>query len=266
MPTIAITREVSANINDCELSFHGRQLIDVAKALAQHKTYESCLAELGLEIVSLPAEPELPDAVFVEDTAVVLDEIGVIANMGAHSRRGEVTSVAKALAPYRTLRFLTEPATLDGGDVLRIDRTLFVGLSQRTNRAGFDQLREFLKAYEYQILPVAVRGCLHLKSACCDIGKNTILINRAWIDQAEQFRGFELLDVPKEEPAAANALPIGDVVIVPTCFPRTHALLEKRGFRVRPLDVSELQKAEAGVTCCSLVFDSARVALSHAEA
>src|SRR5690349_15134251 len=100
MQTIAITREVSANINDCELSFHGRQLIDVAKAIAQHKAYECCLAELGIEIVSLPPEPELPDAVFVEDTAVVLDEIGIIANMGAHSRRGEVASIAKALAPY----------------------------------------------------------------------------------------------------------------------------------------------------------------------
>lgn len=266
MQTIAITREVSASINDCELSFHRRQLIDVAKAIAQHKAYEGCLAELGARIVSLPPEPELPDAVFVEDTAVVLDEIGIIANMGAHSRRGEVTSVTKALAPYRTLRFLTEPATLDGGDVLRIARTLFVGVSRRTNQAGFDQLSEFLKAYEYRVLPVAVRGCLHLKSACCDIGNNTILINRAWIDQAEQFRGFELLDVPKEEPAAANALPIGDVVIVPTCFPRTHAMLEKRGFCVRPLDVSELQKAEAGVTCCSLVFDATRAAFSRAEA
>jgi dimethylargininase len=255
MQTIAITREVSPSINDCELSFHARQPIDVAKAVAQHKSYEGCLAELGLEIVSTSPEPALPDAVFVEDTAVVVDEIGVIANMGAKSRRGEVTTVANALARYRPLRFLSAPATLDGGDVLRIGRTLFVGVSRRTNQAGFNQLRELLKPYDYRVMPVAVKGCLHLKSACCGIGNNIILINRKWID-AEQFRGFELLDIPADEPAAANVLPIGDLVIVPAAFPKTHALLQKRGIRVRPIDVSELQKAEAGVTCCSLVFNT----------
>ena len=254
MQTIAITREVSATINQCALSFHSRQPIDLAKAIAQHKAYEKCLVELGLKVVSLPSEPELPDAVFVEDTALVLDELAVIANMGAESRRGEVTSIAKALALYRPLKFLVKPATLDGGDVLRIGRTLFVGLSRRTNDAGFKQLRELLQPYGYRVLPVGLRGCLHLKSACCDIGNNTILINRAWVDGTEQFRDFELLDLPEEEPAAANALPIAGNLIVPACFPKTHHLLEERGFRLRPLDVSELQKAEAGVTCCSLIF------------
>jgi dimethylargininase len=257
MQTIAITREVSPNINDCELSFHARQPINVAQAIAEHRAYEDCLADLGVKVISLPPEPAYPDAVFVEDTAVVLDEIGVIANMGAQSRRGEVTSIAKALAPYRPLRFLTDPATLDGGDVLKIGRTLFVGVSRRTNQAGFNQLSKFLEPYAYRVLPVAVTGCLHLKSACCDIDNDTILINRRWIN-ADQFCDFELLDVPKAEPAAANALSLHEVVIVPTAFPRTRTLLEKRGFRVRPLDVSELQKAEAGVTCCSLVFDQAR--------
>ena len=265
MHTIAITREVSSSINDCELSFHRREPINVAQAITQHKAYEACLAELGIEIVSLPPQPALPDAVFVEDTAVVLDEVAVIANPGAASRRGEVTSIAKALAEYRPLRLLTERATLDGGDVLRIGRLLFVGVSQRTNHAGLNQLNEFLNPYDYRIQPVAVRGCLHLKSACCGLDNNTILINRSWID-AEQFRGFDLLDLPKEEPAAANVLPVGDVVIMPTCFPRTQALLQERGFRVRPIDVSELQKAEAGVTCCSLIFDRLPAGLSRMDA
>jgi dimethylargininase len=257
MQTIAITREVSPTINECELSFHARQPIDVAKAIAEHQAYEICLAELGIKVVSLSSEPAFPDAVFVEDAAVVVDEIGVIANMGAQSRRGEVTSIAKALAPYRPLKYLSEPATLDGGDVLRIGRTLFVGVSQRTNEAGYNQLKEFLKPYEYRVIPVAVSGCLHLKSACSSLGPGTILINRAWVN-AEPFRGIELLDVPEGEPAAANTLLIGDVVMVPAAFPRTHSLLEKQGFRVRPVDVSELQKAEAGVTCCSLIFAAAR--------
>ena len=254
MPLTAIVREVSSSINDCELSFHARQPIDVARAIAQHQAYQDCLTELGVRIVSLPAEPELPDAVFVEDPAVVVNEIAVISNMGAPSRRPEATSLAKMLARYRPLKFLTEPATLDGGDVLRIGRSVFVGLSRRTNRDGIDQLRGLLGPYGYQVQPVEVSGCLHLKSACSHIGNNTILVNRSWID-AEPLSEFELLDVPEEEPAAANALLVNDVVIIPASFPKTRALLERRGFQVRTIDVSELQKAEAGVTCTSLLFE-----------
>lgn len=255
MPLTAITREVSSSINDCELSFHARQPIDVAKAIAQHKAYGDCLAELGVRIVLLPAEPGLPDAVFVEDPAVVLDEVAVISNMGAPSRRPEARGLAEALARYRPLKFLVEPATLDGGDVLRVGRSVFVGLSRRTNRECIEQLSELLRRYDYRVQPVEVHGCLHLKSACSYIGKETVLVNRSWID-VEPLRGFELLDVPEEEPAAANALRVNDVVLLPECFPKTRALLEGRGFRVRAIDVSELQKAEAGVTCCSLIFQA----------
>ena len=255
MPLTAITREVSSSINDCELSFHGRQQIDVAKATEQHKAYQDCLTYLGAKIVSLPCEPALPDAVFVEDPAVVVDEVAVISNMGAPSRRPEAKSLADALARYRPLKFLSEPATLDGGDVMRVSRSVFVGLSRRTNREGIEQLSTLLRSYDYQVHPVGVRGCLHLKSACSYIGDNTILVNRSWID-AERLRGFELLDVPEEEPAAANVLLLNDVVVMPAAFPKTRALLEERGFSVRTIDVSELQKAEAGVTCCSLVFNT----------
>lgn len=274
MPLTAITREVSASINACELSFQTRRPIEVARAIAQHKAYQDCLAELGAQIVSLPAEPGLPDAVFVEDPAVVLDEVAVISNMGAPSRRPETGSLADALARYRPLKFLTEPATLDGGDVLRIGRSIFVGLSQRTNNGGIEQLTELLQPYDYQVRAVEVRDCLHLKSACSYIGSNTVLVNRSWID-AERLRAFELLDVPEEEPAAANALLLNEVVIMPglmsqsrtpgfpghsqnpgDSFPKTRALLEERGFRVRPVEMTELQKAEAGVTCCSLIFET----------
>lgn len=254
MSLTAIVREVSSSINDCELSFHTRQPIDVPKAIAQHKAYQDCLAELAVRVVSLPAEPGLPDAVFVEDPAVVVDEVAIISNLGAPSRRPEAQTLANVLSRYRPLRFLTEPATLDGGDVLRIDRSLFVGLSRRTNRDGIAQLRDLLGPYGYHVQPVDVGGCLHLKSACSYIGNNTVLVNRSWIDP-QPFSGFELLDVPEEEPAAANALLVNDVVIIPASFPQTRALLEKRGCQVRTIDVSELQKAEAGVTCTSLIFN-----------
>src|SRR6266487_3962864 len=151
MQLTAITREVSASINDCELSFHARQPIDVAKAIVQHKAYQDCLTELGVEVVSLPAEPELPDAVFVEDPALVVDEVAVVTIMGTPSRRPEARSIADALSHYRPITFLREPATLDGGDVLRIGRRVFAGLSRRTNREGIAQLRDLLQAFDYQV-------------------------------------------------------------------------------------------------------------------
>src|SRR5213083_1131659 len=166
MQLTAITREVSASINRCQLSFHARQPIDIGKAIAQHKAYRDCLSELGVRIVSLPPEPEFPDAVFVEDPAVVVDEVAVISIMGVPSRRPEARSLAHALSRYRPITFLRESATLDGGDVLRIGRRVFAGLSQRTNREAFSQLRDLLQAFDYEVKPVEVRGCLHLKSTC----------------------------------------------------------------------------------------------------
>ena len=235
----AITREVSESINDCELSFHARKPIDVAKAVTQHKAYQDCLTELGVRVVLLLVEPELPDAVFVEDAAVVVNEVAVMPIMGAPSRRLEVRSLADALSPFRPITFLRESATLDGGDVLRVGRRIFAGLSQRTSSEGIAQLRETLGAYDYELQPVGVKGCLHLKSACSYIGNDT---------------RFELLDVAEEEPTAANALLVNDVVIIPDAFPKTRTVLEQQGFRTRAIDLSELQKAEAGVTCGSLIF------------
>jgi dimethylargininase len=285
MALIAITRPVSSSINMCELSFHARQPIDVARATAQHKAYQDCLAELGAEIVSLPAAPELPDAVFVEDAAVVVDEVAIIPIMGAPSRRPEARTLIDTLSRYRPIEFLVEPATLDGGDVLRVGREIFVGVSGRTNRDGISQLRELLEPHNYRVRPIEMRQCLHLKSACSYIGRNTMLINRSWVD-ADHFREFELIDVPEEEPSAANALLVKDVVVMPgisqspvpgfpshtqglggsrrkvwhpcqtlSDFPKTRALLVKRGFRVKTIDLSELQKAEAGATCGCLIFD-----------
>jgi dimethylargininase len=255
MPLTAATRDVSPSMNSCELSFHARRPIDIAKAIAQHKAYQDCLAELGVRIVSLPPEPKLPDAVFVEDGAVITDEVAIISRMGAPSRRPEAGSLADTLSRYRPIEFLVGPATLDGGDVLRVDRRVFVGLSQRTNQEGFAQLSDLLTADNYQVLPVEVGGCLHLKSACSYIGDNTILLNRSWLD-VDPLREFELVDVPDEEPSGGNALLVNDVVLMPAAFPKTRVLLEERGFCVQTIDLSELQKAEAGVTCCSLIFYS----------
>lgn len=251
---IAITRAVSPAINRCEIGFIERQEIDLARAAEQHRLYETCLAELGASVISLPAEADLPDSVFVEDPAVVVEEVAVMTRMGADSRRGESQSLAQVLERYRPLRWLREPATLEGGDVMRIGRTLYVGVSHRSNHAGIQQLAEELSPDGYSVVPVEVRGCLHLKTACCYAGDGAILANRDWIDVAP-FADYRILDVAPGEARAANVLLLGGTVVIPECFPRTAELLRATGRRVRTVDVSELMKAESGVTCSSLIFE-----------
>jgi dimethylargininase len=250
----ALTRKVSPNFASCQLEYLKRVPIDVALAEAQHRDYEAALERLGVRVVSLPTEPDLPDCVFVEDPAVVLDEIAIVTCMGTESRRSESESLAAALAQFRSLVRMSEPATLEGGDVMRIGKTLYVGLSRRTNAAGVRQLAAIVEPYGYCVVPVQVTGCLHLKSACCAVSDDTALANRALFD-ASAFH-CKMIDVPAEEPGAADVLRIGNTVLIPGSFPRTARLLEQSGFTVQPLDVSELQKAEAGVTCMSLVFEA----------
>jgi dimethylargininase len=251
----AITRAVSPAIARCELTFLDRRPISLAKAQEQHRRYEQLLEKLGARVISLPAEPDLPDSMFVEDTALVLDEVAVLLFPATESRRGELASVAKALAPFRKLEHIEPPATIEGGDILRIGERLFAGLSSRTNEAGVRRLSALLAPYGYEVFPVRVTGCLHLKSAVTCIGRNTLLANRAWFDAAP-FGGYEWIDVDPQEPHAANALAIGEAVLFPASFPKTRARLEARGFRIEALDISELQKAEAGLTCSSLLFEA----------
>ena len=249
----AITRAVSPAIVNCELTFVARQPINLSKARAQHRAYEQLLEKLGARIISLPAEPNLPDSMFVEDPATVLDELAVILPLGTESRRPEAVSLAQALSKFRKIAYVTPPGSLEGGDVLRIDRKLFVGLSTRTNAEGIRQLSALLAPHSYEVISVPVTGCLHLKSAVTYLGRNTLLANRAWFDVAP-FAGYHWIDVAPEEPHAANALALGDTIIFPASFPLTRARLEGRGFSVTPLDISELQKAESGLTCSSLLF------------
>jgi dimethylargininase len=249
---VALTRAVSPSIARCELTHLMRQPIDWRWAGRQHRRYEQVLTSLGCGVTRLPAEPALPDAVFVEDTAVVLDEVAVIARPGARSRRPETASVAAALAAYRPLTHIEAPGTLDGGDVLPIGERVFVGCSRRSNRAGRVQLRTLLAPHGYRVIEVAMRDCLHLKSAVTAVAGRTLLIQRAWVD-ADAFRGFRLIDVHPAEPFAANALRVARTVLLPAAWRRTRRRLEARGLAVRGVDVSELAKAEGGVTCCSLV-------------
>jgi dimethylargininase len=250
---IALTRAVPPSIVRCELTHLAREPIDVARAAAQHEGYEQTLTRLGCVVRHLPSEPELADSVFVEDTAVVLDDVAVIARPGAESRRPETASVAAALAEHRQLVHVRAPGTLDGGDVVCMGQRVYVGLSGRTNADGARQLAELLVPYGYQVSTIDVRGCLHLKSAVTAIGPDTLLLNPECVDAAS-FRGCDRIEVHPDEPFAANTLRIDETLLCAASAPRTRERLESKGFAVESVDVSELAKAEAGVTCCSLIF------------
>jgi dimethylargininase len=251
---IAITRKVSPAITRCELTHLEREPIDVVRAIEEHAAYERALTGLGCRVVSLPEEPDLPDSVFVEDTAVVFAHLAVITRPGAESRRAETLSVAQALANYRPIVTIDSPGTLDGGDVLCLGRRVLVGLSRRSNREGADQLRALLSAHGMTVDAIPVTGCLHLKSAVTLVGPDTVLINPAWVEPSA-FTGFQRIEIDPAEPYAANALLTGGSVIYSRAFARTSVRLEREGIRLVPVEVSEIAKAEGAVTCCSLIFD-----------
>lgn len=251
--SMAITRAVSPQIGRCELTFRDREPIDIALARKQHRRYEECLIALGCSVQRLAEQPELPDSVFVEDTAIVLDELAIIARPGAESRRQEVFSVAQVLSRYRSLARVEAPGILDGGDVLLIERSLFVGLSRRSNEAAVQQLRQFLCGHGYTVIGIPVKNCLHLKSAATQVAEDTLLLNRHWVD-ADVFGTLRVIEVDPSEPGAANALRIAGSVVFPSHYPATRQRLEALRLDVRAVDASELAKAEGGVTCCSLIF------------
>ncbi len=250
---IAITREISPRFNECEITHIERTPIDLEVARTQHHEYVNVLKTLGCNVIELPAETDLPDSVFVEDTAFALPESAVITRPGADSRRPETESIVRALKPLIKLVYVREPATIDGGDVLILGKKIYVGLSTRSNQEAIDQLNNELGEYGYIVTGVQLHDCLHLKSAVTRVDDTTLLINKSWVD-THHFTNFDWIEVDPAEPFAANCLPIGESIIFPTAFPKTHAKLEERGYRTVTVDVSELAKAEGAVTCCSLII------------
>jgi dimethylargininase len=250
----AIVRLPSPALSRCALTFLDRQAIDFERALVQHAAYVAALRNSGADVRILPPEPDLPDAVFVEDTAVVVDECAVITRPGIDSRRPETETMLAALEPVRPIVRITEPGTLEGGDILQVGRTLFAGQTPRTNAEGIRQLAAALAPHGYLIVPIVPTGCLHLKSAVTYIGDETVLVNPDWID-VDLFSRWQCVPVAPEEPFGANALLAGSVVHVAASAPRTRRKLEALGFRTEAIDTSEFEKAEAALTCLSLLFE-----------
>ena len=254
MTSIAITRAVSRSLARCELTHLERHPIDIDLARQQHATYEQALRDAGCDILQLAELQDFADSVFVEDTVIVLDTVAVLTRPGAASRRGEVESMSAAVSPYRERLQIQAPATLDGGDVLRLDRVIHVGASARSNNDGVEQLRRLVTPFGYSVMAVPMRGCLHLKSAVSRVAHDLLLVNPAWVD-ASRFPGYRAIIVDPSEPFAANAAWVGGRVVYSTSFPRTAKLLRDAGIDVLPVDMSETEKAEGGVTCCSVIFD-----------
>src|SRR5262245_31534776 len=249
----ALTREVSPAIDRCELTHLSRTAIDLGRAKAQHAAFEWALVQLGCTIRRVPPTPNLPDAVFVQDAGLVFDELAVITRSGAESRRAEMTTVAAALAPFRPLRFIEPPGTLDGGDVVCLGRSIFVGQTARTNEEGARQLSDQLRPLGYAVRTVTPTGCLHLQTAVTPVSDRVLLVNPEWIDP-RVFGNLDVIEVDPSEPFGANALKVGEAIVYPAAFPWTRAGLEHRGFKVVTVDISELAKAEAGVTCCCILI------------
>lgn len=251
---IALTRKISPRFNECELTHIERTPINLDTARAQHAEYIQALVRLGCHVIELPEEPDLPDSVFVEDTAIILPEVAVITRPGADSRKPETESIARALSPYRLLAHLSAPATLDGGDALVLGKHIYVGLSTRSNAQAVEQLNDLLGKYGYTVHGIELTDCLHLKTAVTRIDDKTLLINKQWADSSP-FNGFDLIEVDASEPFAANCLPINGQILYPAAFPKTQRKLEEKGFRVINVRLDELAKAEGAVTCCSLIID-----------
>lgn len=249
----AITRDVSPALAQCELSFVDRTPIDLARAQAQHAAYCRALESLGCEVIRLPADAHFPDSVFVEDVALAFDEVAIATRPGADSRREEGAKVLEQLAMVRPLRGIEAPGTLDGGDVLRIGKRVFVGRSARSNPEGHAQLQSLLAPWGYTVESVSIRDCLHLKSAVTQVAEDTVLIQPDWVD-VTPFAAYRQLTVGPGEAHAANAVRIGQALLYPGCFPQTQARLQAAGIAVTTVDVSELQKAEGAVTCCSILL------------
>jgi dimethylargininase len=255
---VALTRAVPPSMAACELTHLARQPIDVEVATAQHARYEAALRSLAVRVERVEAAPDHPDSVFIEDTAVVFDEIAVLTRPGAASRRAEVDAVAAALGRFRPIHTIAAPGTLDGGDVLIAGRRVFVGVSGRTNDAAVSQLRGVLEPLGYTVDAVPVGECLHLKSAVTAASETLLVINPDLID-ISRFGRLELLEVHPAEPAAANVLCVGETIVCPDGAPRTRARLEARGLKTLGVGASELAKAEGALTCCSLLFEEQAV-------
>ena len=248
-----ITHLPSPSLEQCELTFLDTKPIDINKAQKEHQDYQKMIESCGAKVITLDENLALPDSVFVEDPIIVFDEIAVLTSMGVESRRKESATMETVFKKYRKIKKIELPAQIEGGDVLKIGKRIFVGKSARTNAQGIRALREIMTPYGYEVIAVKVSGCLHLKTGCTALDEKTLLINPAWVD-SKVFSGFTQIIVPKEEPFGANILKINETICMNSAFVKTIELVKSLGYSVKSTDITEFVKAEAGLTCMSVPF------------
>lgn len=250
---IAITHVPSKQLQRCQLTHLPSESIDHALAVEQHEGYCQMLRDLGVGVISLDVNKDMPDSVFVEDTAIILDELAIMTPMGNEARRAEPAGIEQELKKHREIRHIKLPAMIEGGDVLKVGQRFLIGNSSRTNSEGIEAFRKIVTPFEYDILSVPVHGCLHFKTACTALPDGRLLVNPNWIDM-NALSGFESISVPEEEPFAANLLLVGDTVCLASSHQHTAELIRNLGFKVKTTDISELAKAEGAMTCSSLIL------------
>ena len=253
MFTRAITRKPCENFASGLTTATASEPANYELMLEQHEAYLAALSTAGLEVIVLDPLPEHPDAHFVEDTAVVTAHIAVITNPGAEARRGEEESIAPVLADFRRIERIQPPGPVDGGDVLQIGNHFFIGISERTNQKGADQLGQILQNHGYTWATVAVGAGLHFKSGVNYVGQNTLLVTTDFSSD-EQLTAYDQIVLDKAESYAANTLLVNDHLLMPAGYPETRRLLEPIQRTIIELDVSEVRKMDGGLTCMSLRF------------
>ena len=252
--TFALVNRPSTALAECALTYINRISIDFLRAMKQHRAYATAMEEVGVEVKVLNLNKEMPDGVFIEDTAVVLDELAVIASMGNPNRRKESTEIAAEIRQYRKTVEIQLPAVLEGGDVLRLGRRIYIGETLRTNIEAISLFTQIVKPLGYQVVPVEVAGCLHLKTGITALDEETLLANPEWINLSP-FKGCRIIEVPENERFAGNVLVVNGKVLMSAAYPRTIDLVASLGFNIKSVDISEFEKAEAGLTCMSLIFN-----------
>lgn len=252
-----IAREPSKSIINGITSSPDLGSVNYQLASQQHKDYINILKNLGLETYLIPKDEKFPDSVFVEDAALLTAKCAVITNPGAIARNGEKTEMAAHVAQFykpNKMHYIQAPGTLDAGDVMMVNDTFYVGLTERTNQEGINQLTEIFKPYDYQVVAVPVKEGLHLKSSVSYLEYNNLLITSDLIDNPI-FDNFNKIPVPDDEKYCANSIWVNDTIIVPKGYPKTLALIKKLNeYQIIMADTSEIAKLDGGLSCTSLRF------------
>jgi dimethylargininase len=249
---VALVRGVADGFPRCVTEHPPDPPLDVVTARSQHDAYVLALQSGGFTVVRIPADEDHPDCCFVEDTAVIVAGDALLTRPGHPSRRREVAAVGDRLGSLIHVEAMASPATLDGGDVLHVGSTVYVGVGGRTNRAGYDTLAVFAEARGRRVRAVRPRGVLHLKSAATALDDSTVLLHRDSVDGAA-FDGLRVVESPDGDPAAANVLRLPDGgVVVSAAHPRTAEAIDALGYRVVPVDVDEFHRADGALTCLSV--------------